>query len=172
MHTPVYATLLLLLASVPFAQRQASMPGELQRVRLIDGAQSVEMRDSVASRKSHLGVPSSKQYFIFDGPKALIRTRNATPVIQFDLEPEYDDEVYLFKFDKHSDSREIRVAKGLGSLAELSIPKDHLIPSTLEQIGAGKNSAKRYRLKPNAPLRPGEYCLSRNLSDCFDFGVD
>ncbi|HMJ26640.1 MAG TPA: hypothetical protein VK475_12455, partial [Pyrinomonadaceae bacterium] len=75
-----------------------------------------------------------------------------------------------FRFDVRSDRREIRVAKGSGGLALMSIPKDHLIETTVEEIRNG--STKRYRLKPTGPLPPGEYCLSRRMSICYDFGVD
>ena len=139
---------------------------------LVEGTQSVQMKESIASRKGRSGVTAGKQYFIFGGPKAAIRTKTLTPVLQFDADPAFDDPVYLFRLDMRSDSREIRVAKGHGGLAELSIPKDHIIPTRLEEIGVGQNPTKRYRIKPTTPLRPGEYCLSRNISVCFDFGID
>ena len=163
---------ILLLVNVLSAQCQIDAPGDIRAVLLIEGTQSVQMRESIASRKGRSGVTASKQYFIFGGPKAAVRTRTVTPVFQFDADPAFDDPVYLFKLDMRSDRREIRVAKGFGGLAELSIPKDHIIPTRLEEIGDGQNSTKRYRMKPTMPLRPGEYCLSRNISVCFDFGVD
>src|SRR6266404_382103 len=163
---------ILLLVNVLSAQRQLDAPGDIRAVLLIEGTQSVQMRESIASRKGRSGVTASKQYFIFGGPKAAVRTRTVTPVFQFDADPAFDDPVYLFRVDMRSDRREIRVAKGYGGLAELSIPKDHIIPTRLEEIGDGQNSTKRYRMKPTMPLRPGEYCLSRNISVCFDFGVD
>ncbi|PYS62089.1 MAG: hypothetical protein DMF76_09595 [Acidobacteria bacterium] len=163
---------ILLLVNVLSAQCQIDAPGDIRAVLLIEGTQSVQMRESIASRKGRSGVTASKQYFIFGGPKAAVRTRTVTPVFQFDADPAFDDPVYLFRVDMRSDRREIRVAKGYGGLAELSIPKDHIIPTRLEEIGDGQNSTKRYRMKPTMPLRPGEYCLSRNISVCFDFGVD
>ncbi len=164
--------LMLLLATILSAQGQVDAPGDIKAVLLIEGTQSVQMKESIASRKGRSGITASKQYFIFGGPKAAIRTKTVTPVFQFDADPAFDDPVYLFRVDMRSDRREIRVAKGYGGLAELSIPKDHIIPTRLEEIGAGQNSTKRYRMKPTMPLRPGEYCLSRNISVCFDFGVD
>ena len=163
---------ILLLVNVLSAQCQVDAPGDIRAVLLIEGTQSVQMRESIASWKGRSGVTASKQYFIFGGSKAAIRTRAVTPVFQFDADPAFDDPVYLFRLDMRSDSREIRVAKGHGGLAELSIPKDHIIPTRLEEIGVGQNPTKRYRIKPTTPLRPGEYCLSRNISVCFDFGVD
>ncbi len=172
MRILVPAILMLLFPAVRSTQRQVDASGDIQGVLLIEGTQSVQMRESIASRKSRSGVTASKQYFIFGGPKAAIRTRTVTPVFQFDADPAFDDPVYLFKLDMRSDRREIRVAKGYGGLAELSIPKDHIIPTRLEEMGDGQNSTKRYRMKPTMPLRPGEYCLSRTISVCFDFGVD
>jgi hypothetical protein len=167
------AILLLLSATVFSAQRQVDAPpGEMQAVLIIDGTQSLRMKDVAASSRSRWGLTASKQYFIFEGPKAVIRSKTSMPVFQFELDPAFADAVYLFRFDMHSDRREVRVAKGLGGLAELSLPKDHIIPTKLEMIGDGQNSTKRYQIKPTMPLPPGEYCLSGNISVCFDFGVD
>ncbi|SRR6266446_1885132 len=172
MRILVPAILMLLFPAVLSAQSQVEATVDIQAVLLIAGTQTVQMRERVASRKGRGGVAASKQYFIFAGPKAAIRTKTLTPVFQFDADPSVDDPVYLFRLDMRSDRREIRVAKGYGGLAELSIPKDHIIPTSLEEIGAEQNSTKRYRMKPTRPLRSGEYCLSRTISVCFDFGVD
>jgi len=119
-------------------------------------------------------VPISKQYFKFRGPKAAIRTTNTTPVFEFvaDSIANARSDFYIFRFDVRSDRREIRVAKGSGGLAEIRIPQDHLIAASVEEIGDAPNSAKRYRLKPNVPLRPGEYCLAKGITSFYDFGVD
>ncbi len=164
--------LMLLIASTLPAQSQADASGELRSVLLINETQSIQMKDSVASRSGRRGIATKKQYFIFGGAKAAIRIKTATPVFQFEANQEFEDPVYLFRLDVRSDRREIRIAKGFGGLAEMSIPKDHIIPTELEAIGNGQDARKRYRLKPTTPLRPGEYCLSRNISVCFDFGVD
>ena len=149
-----------------------SYESDIQRVLLVDATQSVQMRDTVASRKGNWSVVVSKMLYVFKGPRAALRTKTTLPEFQFEMDPGFDDPVYLFRFDVHSDRREIRVARGSGGLAEMSIPKDHLIETTVEEIGNGQNSTKRYRLKPLAPLRTGEYCLSRKIWTCFDFGVD
>ena len=162
--------MLLFVASL-FAQ-QVSETGDLERVLLIDANQSVQMRDQVASRKGSWGVVVSKQYFVFKDRRAALRTKTKLPEFQFEMYQSFDQPVYLFRFDVHSDRREIRVAKGTGGLIPMSLPKDHIIETRLEEIGNGQNLAKRYRLKPIAPLQPGEYCLARRISTCFDFGVD
>lgn len=162
----------LLFAVSLSARQQVYEPGDIQRVLLVDGTQSIQMKDSVASSKGSSIVIVSKQFYVFKGPKATLRTKTRLPEFQFEMDPGFDDPVYLYKFDVRSDRREIRVAKGSGGLAVMSIPDDHLIKTALEEIGAGQNSTKRYRLKPKALLSPGEYCLSRRISTCYDFGVD
>jgi len=162
----------LLFAVSVLAQQQASEPGDIHRVLLVDANQTFQMRDNVASSKSSWQVVISKQFYTFSGPRAALRTKTTLPEFQFDKDPAFDDPVYLFRFDQHSDRREIRVAKSSGGLTEMSIPKDHLIETRMEEVGNGENSTRRYRLKPLTPLRPGEYCLSRKMSICYDFGVD
>lgn len=164
---------ILFFASALPARRQSDTQGELGAVTLTADGKSVRMKYSIPSSRGRVGIGSSKQYFIFRGPKAVMRTTSTMPEFQFYADAKLNEaaEVYLFKFDMHSDKREIRVAKGPGGLAVFSIPKDHIIPTSLEEIGDGPNSTKRYRMKPTAPLRPGEYCLARS-SDYYDFGVD
>jgi hypothetical protein len=141
-------------------------------VLLVEAAQSVQMREKVASRKGNWKVVLSEQFFVFKGPRAVLRTKTTIPEFQFERDPAFDAPVYLFRFDVHSDRREIRIARGSGGLTEMSIPKDRLIETMVEELGSGQNSTKRYRLKPMAPLPPGEYCLGRSISICYDFGVD
>lgn len=167
---PGLVTLLFVVSLL--AQKQVYEPGDIQRVLLVEANQSVQMRDKVASRKGRWGVVVSKQFYVFKGRRATLRTKTTLPEFQFEIDATFDDAVYLFRLDVHSDRREIRVAKGTGGLALMSIPKDHVIETKLEEIGSGQNSTKRYRLKPIAPLQPGEYCLSRQIAICYDFGVD
>jgi hypothetical protein len=141
-------------------------------VFIVEGTQSVPMRDNVASRKGSWQVVVSKQSFVFKGRKAALRTRTTIPEFQFETDPDVAGSVYLFRLDGHSDRREIRVARGPGGLTEMSIPRDHIIETRFEEIGKGESSTTRYRLKPVTPLPPGEYCLSRSISICYDFGVD
>jgi len=75
MRILVPAILMLLFPAVLSAQRQVEATGDIQAVLLIEGAHSVQMRETIASRKGRSGVTASKQYFIFGGPKAAIRTR-------------------------------------------------------------------------------------------------
>jgi hypothetical protein len=163
---------ILLFAASLSAQQEVYEPGGIHRVLLVEATQSVQMRDNVASRKGSWRVVVSKEFYVFKGPRAALRAKTTLPEFQFEMDPAFDGNVYLFRFDVHSDRREIRVAQGSGGLAVMSIPKDHLIVTKVEEIGNGQNSTKRYRLKPIVPLQPGEYCLSRSFSICYDFGVD
>lgn len=162
---------MLLAIAICSAQNQSDEPGAIHGLVLIEGTQPVKMKDTVASRDARWGVAVSKQYFRFAGAKAALRTKTL-PEFQFDAEPDSDEPVYLFRFDRRSDRREIRVAKGSGGLAVFELPKDHIVPTKLDEIGNAQGSIKRYRLKTTAPLAPGEYCISRSLSVCYDFGVD
>lgn len=165
--------LVILLFAVTLANsvaQQISEPVDGQPVWLVDGTQSVQMTDAAASRKGSSIFVVSKQVYVFKGPRAALRTKNPLPEFQFEKDPSLDSVIQLFRFDVRADRREIRIAKGSGGLTLISIPKDHLIETTLEPIGNG--TQKRYRLKPNVSLKPGEYCLSRQLAACYDFGVD
>jgi hypothetical protein len=153
-------------------QQQPVAPGDLQNVRLIDSSRAIDLKYSVASRRGHTGIATGKQYFVFVGGRAAVRTSNRTPAFEFVTDPAFDEPIRLFRLDMQGNRREIRAAKGTGSLAEVSIPKDHIIQTNLAELGDGTNSTKRYRLTPATSLRPGEYCLGRNSYTCFDFGVD
>ena len=61
--------LMLLLATILLAQGQVDAPGDIKAVLLIEGTQSVQMKESIASRKGRSGITASKQYFIFGGPQ-------------------------------------------------------------------------------------------------------
>lgn len=167
-------TLGLLVFSSLAGARAPHVPIEISGLTLIDGNRSLPMRDNTPRSRSRFGVPLSKQYFIFDGRKASTRTENKTPLFEFVADPATNApaNVYLFRFDVRGGRREIRVAKGSGGLAELRIPHDHLITVSVEETGEGPNNSKRYRLKPKAPLRPGEYCLAEGISSFYPFGVD
>jgi len=164
--------LVTLVFAASLSAQQAYEPGDIQRVLLVDGNQTIQMRDTVASSKASWQVVVSKQVYTFKGQRAALRTKTTLPEFQFEIDPQFDDPVYLFRFEARSDRREIRVARSTGGLTEMSIPKDRLIETTLQEIGNGQNSTKRYRLKTTAPLAPGEYCLGRRISICYDFGVD
>jgi len=165
--------LVLLLAPALSGQRQSDSPANTDAVTLKDGTHSVLMKATEPSRSGRLGIGTGKQYYVFRGPRASLRLTNTTPVFEFYADPsQVASDVYLFKFETRSDRREIRVARGSGGFAVFKIPKDRIVPTSLEEIGNGPNSTKRYRMKPTVPLRPGEYCLAQNSVSYYDFGVD
>jgi len=141
---------------------------------LVDGTKTVPLKHSISASRGHTGFRAIKEYFVFGGPKANVRSTSTSPIFEFDADPNFNVEsgVYLFRFDPHKDRREIRVAKGNGKDVRYSIPKDHLIATTLEEVGDGPTQTKHYRMKVSGSLRPGEYCLARSSDSCFDFGVD
>ncbi len=97
MRVLVPGIIMLLLTSVLSAQSQSTAPGELQAVVLLDGSQSIQMKYNIASRRSHTGITSSTQYFVFGGPKAAVRTISRTPAFEFETDPGFEDPVFLFK---------------------------------------------------------------------------
>ena len=107
MRVLVAGVVALLLASVLSAQLQVDAPGDVTAVLLINGAQSVQMKNSMASSRRLFGIApiSSKQYFALSGAKAAIRTTSTTPVFQFEVDPAFSEDVYLFRFDVHSNKR-------------------------------------------------------------------
>lgn len=165
--------LVLLLASTLSGQRQSDAPANVDVVTLRDGTHSVSMKATEPSRSGRLGIGSGKQYYVFRGPRAAVHLTNATPEFEFYADPsQVASDVYLFKFEMRSDRREIRVARGSGGFGVFKLPKDRIVPTSLEVIGDGPDSTKRYRMKPTVPLRPGEYCLTLNSVSYYDFGVD
>ena len=165
--------LVLLVASTLSGQRQSNAPASIDVVTLRDGTHSVLMKPTEPARSGRLGIGSGKQYYVFRGPRAAVRLTNTTPEFEFYGDPSrVVSDVYLFKFEMRSDRREIRVASGPGGFAVFKIPKDRIVPTSLEEIGDGPDSTKRYRMRPTVPLRPAEYCLTLNSITYYDFGVD
>ena len=165
--------LVLLLASTLSGQRPSDAPANVDVVTLRDGTHSVVMKATEPTRSGRWGIGTGKQYYVFRGPRAAQRLTNPMPEFEFYADPSrVDSDVYLFKFETRSDRREIRVARGAGGFAVFKIPKDRIVPTSLEVIGDGPDSTKRYRMKPTLPLRPGEYCLAPSTITYYDFGVD
>ena len=165
--------LVLLLASTLSGQRPSDAPANVDVVTLRDGTHSVVMKPTEPTRSGRLGIGSGKQYYVFRGPRAAVRLTNTTPEFEFYADPgRVSSDVYLFKFEMRSDAREIRVARGSGGFGVFKIPKERIVPTSLEEIGDGPDTTRRYRMKPTVPLRPGEYCLAQSSVTYYDFGVD
>jgi hypothetical protein len=165
--------LVLLFAATLSGQRQSDATANVDAVILRDGTRSVVMKSTEPTRSGRWGIGSGKQYYVFRGARAALRVTNATPEFEFYADPgQVAADVVLFKFETHSDSREIKVAGGMGGFAIFKIPKDRIVSTILEEMGDGPNSTRHYRMRPTVPLRPGEYCLAQNSVSYFDFGVD
>src|SRR6266508_7013822 len=91
----------LLFAASLSVQQQVYAPDDIQRPLLVEANQSVQMTDSVASRRGSWAVVVSKQFFVFKERRASLRTKTRLPEFQFEMDPAYDAPVYLFRFDVH-----------------------------------------------------------------------
>ena len=108
------------------------------------------------------------------GAQASLRTKNPMPIFDFfaDGELNIQDSIYLIRFDRESDRRQVRAAIAKGGKVRTGVPKERRPDTLLENMGEGPDSTSHYRLKPSIALRPGEYCLVRSAESCFDFGID
>ena len=90
MRISVLSLATMVLAGSLSAQQQVYAPGDLERVLFVNGTQSIQMRDAVASRQGSWAVVVSKQFYVFKGPRATLRTRTTLP--EFEFEPSaFDD---------------------------------------------------------------------------------
>ena len=78
---------ILLFAASLSAQQQVYEPGDIQRVLLVEANQLVPMRDNVASRKGSSSIRASKQFYVFKGSRAVLRTKTRLPEFQFEIDP-------------------------------------------------------------------------------------
>jgi hypothetical protein len=170
---------LLIAGSVLFAVAQADSPRTIGKVLLIDNDKTSEMKYSVIR---HRGTSSAvkgvfatdKDYSVLPGAQALLRTTNPLPIFDFyaDAGLNIQDSIYMIRFDRESDRRQVRTAIAKGGKVRTGVPKERRPDTLLENLGDGPNSTTHYRLKPSIALSPGEYCLVRSGDSCFDFGVD
>src|SRR3977135_447708 len=101
--TTLFAASLLAVSLFAVSEaQQVYAPGDIQRVLLVDATHSVQMKDNVASRKGSWSVVVSRQFYVFKGPRAALRTKTTLPEFQFEIDPAFDDPVYLFRFDVSS----------------------------------------------------------------------
>src|SRR5260370_20623782 len=115
--------LVLLLASTLSGQRQSDAPANVDAVTLRDGTHSVLMKPTEPTRSGRLGVGTGKQYYVFRGARAVMRLTNTTPEFEFYADPsQVASDVYLFKLETRSASREIKVARGAGGIWVFNSP--------------------------------------------------
>jgi hypothetical protein len=169
----------LLIAGSPLSAVAQDSPRTIGKVLLVDNDKTIEMKYSVAR---HRGTSSAvkgvfatdKDYSVLSGAQALLRTTNPLPIFDFyaDAGLNIQDSIYVIRYDRESDRRQVRVAIAKGGKVRTGVPKDRRPDTLLENLGDGPNSTTHYRLKPSIALSPGEYCLVRSAESCFDFGVD
>lgn len=188
-------TLIVLCCVLLFSGHSAQEPEPLiaGKVVLIDGELTTDLKYSLAvfrGTKSAFGgvFYTEKVYFVLNGKEAKVRTSNPFPVFEFiaGSEMNLDGSVFLMRFDKESDRRQVRVGVSKGRILggvkiREGVPKERQPAIALGVLGAASanaigakagDSLIRYQVKVLEPLKPGEYCLVRSSNSCFDFGVD
>lgn len=168
------------LTGAPTNQDFPSDVSATRGVRLIDGPNSVEMKYSTGDMRSSgmLGNPfSMKVRYALKGNRAQLRLRSTSPTFEIAIPSNVQPADYfsMAKLDTKSDRRELQAAKASVMGYSNQLPKDKLIPVTIEeaqsQNTAGSSYYKLYRVKPVSPLRSGEYAFVVS-SSFYDFGVD
>lgn len=167
---------MLTLASVLLAVTTYATPQGMTDVVVVDGADRIQMKYSLADNQISSNVFGAKGRSTLNGNRADLRIKNALPQFMLFSDPAVNlsNAAVLVRLDVKSDHREIRTVKvNLGG-ASSSLPKDHLIDVNIEQVRTepGNRRMNLYKITPTSPLKPGEYCLIRNRTFFFDFGVD
>jgi len=176
-NVEVSATMkMLAVASVLFAITTYVMPQGMTDVVVVDGADRIQMKYSLADNQISSNVFGSKAHSTLNGKRADLRIKNASPQFMLYSDPAVNlsNAAVLVRLDVKTDHREIRTMKvNMGSLSS-SLPKDHVIDMNIEQVRTepGNRRMNLYKMTPTSPLKPGEYCLIRNRTYFFDFGVD
>lgn len=149
-------------------------------LKLIDGANQVEMKYTTADMRSSgmFGNPFSvKVRWALNGNHAQLRITNTSPTFEVSIPNNVQpaDYVTLAKLDTKSDRRELQAVKAGLTGSSNQLPKDKLVPITLEESQGQSNSAsgyyKLYMVKLVNPIPPGEYAVLVQGS-FYDFGVD
>src|SRR5205807_6692787 len=96
-----------------------------------------------------------------NGKQADLRIKNPSPQFMLYSDPAVNlsNSTALVRLDVKSDRREIRTVKvGLGTVSS-SLPKDHVIDVTIEEVRTepGNRRMILYKMTPTSPLKPGEY---------------
>jgi hypothetical protein len=145
-------------------------------VVVVDGTERIQMKYSVADNRISSNMFGAKGRKTLNGNRADLRIKNPSPQFLLYSDPAVNlsNSTVLVRFDVKSDRREIRDVKvGMGSVSS-SFPKDHVIDVNIEEVRTEPGARRMilYKLTPKSPLKSGEYCLIRNHTFFFDFGVD
>jgi hypothetical protein len=151
-------------------------PQSVTDVVVIDGADRIQMKYSLADNRISSNVFGAKGRSTLNGKKADLRVKNTAPQFMVYSDPAINlsNNTVLVRLDVKSDHREIRTVKvGMGSVSS-SLPKDHVINVKIEELRSepGNRRMNIYKIVPTSPLPAGEYCLIRNRTFFFDFGID
>lgn len=167
--------------------------GNPEEVTMYDGGTKVPMRylaPQMRAAARALGFGGYAQYAVLNGTAATLRVKDKQPsfvvAIPSNAQPESYYTIANFAVRKNG-SREVLVGGGYMSYST-GINKDRVMKATAvqepNQSGAPKNYIM-YRVKPDAPLPPGEYAFilynsqvkvagyfASGLDSYFDFGID
>ncbi len=166
----------LAIATALFAVAAFAAPQALTDVIVVDGSERIQMKYSLADNRISSNMFGGKARSTLNGKRADLRIKNASPqfLLYSDPAENLSNAAVLVRLDVKSDRREIRTVKvGMGSVSS-SLPKDHVIEVNIEQVRTepGNRRMNLYKMTPTSALKPGEYCLIRNRTLFFDFGVD
>jgi hypothetical protein len=166
----------LAIGTILFAVTTLATPQSMNDVIVVDGTERIQMKYSIADTKISSNMLGGKAHSTLNGQKADLRVKSASPQFLLYSDPAVNlsNAVVLIRLDVKSDHREIRTVKvGMGNVSS-SLPKDHVIEVNIEEIRSesGNRRMNLYKMTPKSPLKSGEYCLIRNRTLFFDFGVD
>jgi len=140
------------------------------------GDKYVELMPLAASMETNFAFFQSKSEIVLPGRKAQYRTTEKTPVFLTTYAPTEAPMVKFKPGDDHDD-RNLKFSSGafmpFGGSQKTGVRNDDKIPITTERDPRGF-----YRVKPSAPLPPGEYGFvvttgfSMGTGKIFEFGVD
>jgi hypothetical protein len=140
------------------------------------GDKYVELMPLSASMETNFAFFQSKSEIVLPGRKAQYRTTEKSPVFLTSYAPTEAPMVKFKPGDAHDD-RNLKFSSGafmpFGGTQKTGVRNDDKIPVTTERDQRGF-----YRVKPTAPLPPGEYGFvvttgfSMGTGKIFEFGVD
>ena len=159
-----------------FAVTTLATPQSMTDVVVVDGTERIQMKYSVADNRISSDMFGAEGRKTLNGNRADLRIKNLSPqfLVYSDPAVNLSNSTVLVRFDVKSDRREIRDVKVAMGYVFSSLPKDHVIDVNIEEVRTepGNRRMILYKLTPKSPLKRGEYCLIRNRTFFFDFGVD
>lgn len=163
-------------SSVAIAPPPASAARSRPTVYQIVGGKEVELMVAGGEVQRNRTPYSRSTELVIAGNKAKFRTAERQPVFVITSEP---SEMPLVRLDPGKSDRNLKIGSGSrvpygGSTSSRGLRSEDMIDVSIERDGRGF-----YRIKPRAPLAPGEYGFvstrgaSPNAgSNIYDFGVD